>query len=569
MRPINLKRIGLAFYLLLGLFFVLCLAMAAAMASPPYYGIRQTQLLVTLDNSGGGAFRYIVDSDGGHYVSLTLPNSSQPGAFAANLDGVEGTPGTEATFMRDGAEATSVQARATGSNGVITRMELDYALGRLQTDDTSGEALIVMAVPYSFRPNTVRMVVTGAELTNPACAMVDLSGGRDENCAVTNPEPGVYEVELDVEDIEFGSELQFTATPGAAVANAAATPLSVPSSSLFLSQGVTALLAALGFTLGAVGIFWWVRRNGSNQVAQPDGTVTLVPDSKMPGLAQPTLDLPRDLLPWQGRVVATERAKGEAVLAYIADLESRGILQITLDVPRNKRGLGPVTIGSGPNLAAASPFDQLNMSRLLSVSDPFTIGVRVKRAGKFTQASRQVARELRIATAQTDWWTRGNPGRTNTYGFNLLALGAIEIALLFLGGIFGVWMKYSSIGRIGMGVSFSLALMLPLMLFLIHEMNPGYTTQGSRRALDVAALSAGLAKITPEEVRAIAARGELRQYCAWAVATTQHVAMQNAIAGADLPPEQLTQTMNLQLPLNGFFVLASLGVVRTRYGQFG
>lgn len=275
-----------------------------------------------------------------------------PNDFGVPVDVVASSPdaiGTVSTADVGGATRIRVGDPDTTFTGQH-RYELSYTLPNPQLE-TLGLDLDLVLPPGGIYPGDdetgrFEVIVTGFELLDPFCD-VGRIGGEGGCELVAGDSPGTYRAVI--EPLGENDGLSIGGAVSGATASVPVEPPPIPERRESRSNGLLAAgVAALGGA-GAIPIYRWARRRGSNEVfaggaaeaaygAMPppraDGTleppppVTLVPDDEMADLATIEFVPPKGIEPWEASVLLTERIGADTVEAWISGLVAKEAIEI-------------------------------------------------------------------------------------------------------------------------------------------------------------------------------------------------------------------------------------------------
>lgn len=421
------------------------------------------------------------------------------------------------------------------------RYVLEYTLpearlneGRLQFD--------VIGVNEEIPTRQFIVYVTGMQLSDPRCARgsAGLAGGCD---LVTHPVG--YQVVTSLEPGEgllvAGGVVGFT-TPQ----SIAEPPLQPPRT--YSESWVPVPVLGSVSLAGLVGMWWWSRRRGRNEVsgataadvafASGPGT-RLLTDAQLARLATLEVAPPRGVSPWEGAVLLREAVDDQTVEAWWAHAAAVGRVSLTEE---NKR----LVITDMPGAPPLSPAEERALSAL------FADGVTRFEVGEFDPAFASAWANVRQfqsdSVAAAGWWRHDLPsvsGRTAPWTPLAATVSSMLLAMFVITGWTNVTnASVTFVGSLPLVTALVAVVSLLVGWCLGAPLRASRTAKGSALALQAMSFRRFLAQSEGRHVEEAWKRGVLREYTAWAVALGEADTWRRAAGSATLPVEAVS-TMSL------------------------
>ena len=397
--------------------------------------------------------------------------------------------------------------------------------------------------PDPVETDTVEIVLTGMVLDDPRC-FVGAFESTDQ-CTFIRADDGTYRAVI--EPLPSGSGVTVEADIIERTDTVVVDPLPVPERRSSPNRGLVGLgLGALG-GLGALPVYRWARRRGSNEVfaggavdaaygelpsPRADGTVdppppvTLVPDDEMAELATIEFVPPKGIAPWEASVLLTERLGDDAVEAWISGLVADEAIEISEEGSN-------LVFASGARRGELDATNGTLLTGILAIKDPYTTG---KYDARFATAWSAIERAQRDRIASSGWWKRMPPGgglRSTTGGPPIKFIVIVAFLLIWSGSTLSAFLGAFQ----SWGLAIGAALLFPALIafFVYRVMLPARSAQGSALALRAESFRRFLHASEGRHVEWAWSQGLLREYSAWAVALGEADAWSNALDRANVP----------------------------------
>ena len=534
-----------------------------------------TSLLAGLGVIGGGvhperfdAKLVVVRSDGdglriNEYVDIDFGNEDRHG-YERLVPNDFGTPTDVTATSPDANDSVTVDDFGDYTRiriGTVDetfdgqhRYELEYVLPAARFDDL-GLRVDIVSPPGGVYPGDnetgrFEVIVNGLDLDDTFCdvGQLEAEGGCE---LIPHPDaPGLYRAVIEPlaanDGLTVGGTIVGRTEPGIA----SAPP--IPERRSATNSGLIALgMAGLG-ALGAVPVYRWARRKGSNEVfaggvadaaygslpaPRADGTieppppVRFVTDADMDELATIEFVPPKGIEPWEAQVLLRERVDDTTVEAWFSGLSGREAIDLDEDDDE-------LVIRSGANRGEIDHVDTALLDPIFAISDPYVTGKYDKR---FASAWQNVHTDQVKRIASSGWWRHMPPGA----GFSPKASGS-PFGLIVLAGFMFVWFG-SAIGAfVGLLKSWPLAIAVGLIFpagvayVMYRALLPSRSVQGSALALRTESFRRFLHASEGRHVEWAWSKGLLREYSVWAVALGEADAWSKALAGANVPAAAAT-----------------------------
>jgi uncharacterized membrane protein YgcG len=420
------------------------------------------------------------------------------------------------------------------------RYRLSYTLPDPRFDEL-GLAVDVVEPGGDNETGRFEVVVTGFELGDTRC---DVGGFGDRGgCRLTRQDDGTYRVVLEPLHESDGLTVVGSITGFVDVVEIDEPP--IPERR---GDGPNRGLVALGFaglgTAGAVPVFRWARRRGSNEVYSggavdaaygglpPPGSdrtagppVTLVADDDMGDLATTEFAPPRGIDPWEAQVLLTEDCGNDAVEAWLSGLVGKE----ALDIEEQGKHL---SLSSGPKRAELAGADAGLLDAILEISDPYVTG---EYDSSFATAWSAVHSHQVDQIDKSGWWKHMSPGK----GLDLGSGSPFAIAMLIV--FIVIWAGWTVSAFVGLFASWLVAIAAGLIFpavvayFVYRALLPARSAQGSALALQAESFRRFLHASEAQHVEWAWSKGLLREYSAWAVALGEADAWSRALDRANVP----------------------------------
>lgn len=443
------------------------------------------------------------------------------------------TAGTDVVTIRVGDPDQRIRGRY--------RYEIEYTLPDARLD-TGRFELDVVGVKEDLPTRQFTVYVTGMQLTNTRCAKG--AEGTAGGCELL-PYPGGYQA---VTALEAGDGLLVSGFISGFTTPQQVTEPPLPSPRVYQQSWSPApVLGGVALT-GLVGMWWWSRRRGRNEVsgataadvafASGPGT-RLLTDAQLARLATLEVAPPRGVAPWEGAVLLREAVDDQSVEAWWAHAAAVGRVSLTEE---NKRLVITDMSGAPP----LSPAEERALASL------FTDGVTRFEVGEFDPAFASAWANVRQFQSDTvaaaGWWRHHLPsisGRTPPWTPVAATVTALLLSMFVITG----WTNVTNASVTFVGS-------LPLMSVLVAAVSllvgwclgaplrASRTAKGSALALQTMSFRRFLAQSEGRHVEEAWKRGVLREYTAWAVALGEAATWRRAAGAATLPVEAVT-TMSM------------------------
>lgn len=508
------------------------------------------------------------------YVDIDFGNAERrgyerlvPNDFGAPVDVSAATPDADGTLTVDdfGEYARirigQVDRTFTGQH----RYELDYLLPDARFEQL-GFRFDVVSPPGGVYPGDqetgrFEVVVTGFELHDTTCDVGDLRDEGGCELARTGDDPPEYRAVLEPLESDAGLTVGGGIVGVTDVAAIEAPP--IPERRSGPNRGLVSLgMAALG-TAGAVPVYRWARRRGSNEVfaggaadaaygslpaPRADGSIAppppvrMVADDDMDELATIEFVPPKGVDPWEAQVLLRERVDDETVEAWFSGLAGREAIELDEDGDE-------LAIRSGGRRGSLPPTDRVLLDPILAIGDPYVTG---KYDEEFASAWKQVHRAQVDQIARSGWWRRNPPGaglspKTSRSPFGLI---------VFTGFLF-LWFGSAAGALVGLleswRVAIAVGLLFPALVAYVmyRALLPSRSAQGSALALRTESFRRFLEASEGRHVEWAWSQGLLREYSAWAVALGEADAWSDALADANVPAAAAAATGPIILHRHG------------------
>lgn len=490
-----------------------------------------------------------------------------PNDFGSPTDVTATSPDADDTVtVQDFGEYTRVRIGTvdrtfTGQH----RYELEYVLPDARFDEL-GLLVDVVSPPGGVFPGDqetgrFEVVVTGFELGDTTCDVGTLRAEGGCRLVLTQDDPPLYRTVLEPLEENAGLTVGGDIVAFTEPVELASPP--IPERRSEPSRGLIALgMAGLG-AVGAIPVYRWARRKGSNEVfaggvadaaygslpaPRPDGTVEppppvrLVADADMDELATIEFVPPKGIEPWEAQVLLRERVDDSTVEAWLSGLVGHEALELDEDD-------GELVISSGSRRGQIGNDDTALLDPILSISDPYVTG---KYDEEFASAWKQVHHVQVAQIARSGWWRHMPPGA----GFSRKASGS-PFGLIMLAGFMFVWFGSAVGAFIGLLKSWPLAIAVGLLFpalvayVMYRALLPSRSAQGSALALRTESFRRFLHASEGRHVEWAWSKGLLREYSAWAVALGEADAWSKALEGANVPAAAAAATAPIILHRHG------------------
>lgn len=501
-------------------------------------GVDGVRIREVVDQDFGTTARHgyerIVNTDFGRPVDI---EASSPDA---NAD-VDVTPVATGDRIRLGDPNTTF----TGQR----RYVLSYTLpdARISTGQLALDIIGDPRKPEELETGRFEVIVAGLQLSNPTCNAGAF--GTEGGCTL-QADGDVYRAVVSPLKAGEGITIGGTITGRSAVVAPADPPLPKrrPDHRLVLA------LVALPLGLAAVlAVYAYSRRAGRNEVfaggaadaafgslpqptngSAPAVAVRLVADSKMDELATIEFVPPKGVEPWQGAVLLNERIDRSTVSAWVSGHVAKDALTLTKDGDT-------LVLGKGPKVGALDADARALVDRLLDHQDELTLGTY---NASFGSAWNDIVSLEKETIAGSGWWKRVTPGTSSGSGLSTWVV-LIVIGMVFFGVGSAVIALLGVFRNAIAAMVFDVVVPAVIAHFVYKALLPARSATGSALALRAESFRRFLAASEGKHVDWAWKQGLLREYSAWAVALGAADAWGRALAGSNVPPQE----MNLYSPM--------------------